>query len=279
MAAPDWIGLYLEEDLAVAGDVTSDSIFAPDAPGSARLVARERAFIAGTRRAAEVFERLGATATIQCQDGQWADAGTTILEVKGPVRALLSAERTALNLFGRMCGVATLTRQCMEALGAACAPAVVAGTRKTTPGFRQFEKEAIQIAGGDPHRMGLFDAAMIKDNHRDAAGNLRAAIQAVRTAHPDLMVEVEVETQADALVAAEEGAHWILIDNQSPDTGKAWAETVWAAHPNVKIEASGGITPSRVVEFGWADRISIGALTRDAHCLDFGLDWNNETTV
>ncbi len=271
--APDWIGLYLEEDLADAGDVTSHAIFAADAVGSARLVARERAFVAGSARAAEIFERLGAVVSVLRQDGHWVDAGDVILEVTGPVRALLSAERTALNLFGRMCGVATLTRGCMEALGAACCPALVAGTRKTTPGFRLFEKEAIRIAGGDPHRMGLFDAAMIKDNHREAAGDLQAAIRAVQASHPDLLVEVEVESLADALLAAAEGAHWILIDNQSPETGRAWAEAIWAAHPGVKVEASGGITPEGVVEYGWADRVSIGALTRDARCMDFALDW------
>lgn len=271
--APDWIGLYLEEDLGAAGDVTSDAVFPADQWGAARLVARERAFLAGTTRAAEVFARLGAEARVLVPDGRWVEAGAVVLEVRGPVRGILAAERTALNLLGRMCGVASLTRTVVEALEAAGARARVAGTRKTTPGFRAFEKEAIAVAGGDPHRMGLFDAAMVKDNHREAAGDVRAAVRAVRAAHPGLEVEAEAESREDALAAAGEGADWVLIDNQDPETGRAWAEAVRRDHPDVRVEASGGITPERVVAYGWADRVSVGALTRDARCLDLGLDW------
>ncbi len=273
--AADWIALYLEEDLDEAGDVTSDAVFPPDREGSARLVARERAFLAGVGRAAEVFEHLGAEAEVAVPDGRWVEPGTVVLRVRGLVRALLAAERTALNLLGRMCGVASLTRAATEALEAAGAGAEVAGTRKTTPGFRFFEKEAIRVAGGDPHRDGLYDAAMVKDNHREAAGDLRAAVRAVCTArpHPDFLVEVEVESEADAVAAAQEGADWVLIDNQDPETGRAWAEAVRAMHSGIRVEASGGIPLERVVDHGWADRVSLGALTRDAKCLDFGLDW------
>jgi nicotinate-nucleotide pyrophosphorylase (carboxylating) len=269
----DWIALYLEEDLGDGGDITSDPLFAPDERGVARVVARQPCFLAGVARAAEVFERLGGTSTLHMNDSSWIGSGAAVLTVEGPTRGILSAERTALNLLGRMSGVASETRRLVETLGAACSGAVVAGTRKTTPGMRVFEKEAIAIAGGDPHRMGLWDAAMVKDNHREAAGSMAEAVRAVRDAHPEKELTAEAESLEDAIAAAEAGADWILIDNQEPDTGRAWAETLWERFPELKLEASGGITPDNLVDYGWADRISLGALTTRAHTVDFGLDW------
>ncbi len=270
---PDWIGLYLQEDLAGIGDITSDPVFPPEMHGRARVVARERGFLAGAARAAEVFDRLGVANTQHMNDGSWVDAGDVVLEVEGPTRGILAAERSALNLLGRMMGVATTTRRIMETLAAECSAARVAATRKTTPGFRVFEKEAVAIAGGDPHRAGLWDAAMIKDNHREAAGDLAAAIHAIRAAHPDAPITVEVETKGDALLAARKGADWILIDNQAPDVGRAWAEAAWGVRPELKVEASGGITEEVVADYGWADRISMGPLTNAARSIDVSLEW------
>jgi nicotinate-nucleotide pyrophosphorylase (carboxylating) len=179
-----------------------------------------------------------------------------------------------LNLVARMSGIATATRTLQDLLAGAGGRGKVAGTRKTTPGFRAFEKEAIRAGGGDPHRMGLFDEAMVKDNHREAlGGDVAAAVRRVRAAHPGVPVTCEVESQADALTAAEAGADWILIDNQAPETGRAWAEAVRAKHPRVRIEASGGIGPHDVAAYAWADRVSMGWLTQRAPARDFGLDW------
>ena len=275
--APDWIGLYLQEDLG-AGDVTSDPLFPPSHKGAARMVARERALMAGGRHAVEVFRRLGASATPLAKDGAWAEAGQAVLLVEGPTRAILAGERLALNLVARMAGIASQTRLLMEELGRACSAAAVAGTRKTTPGFRAFEKEAIAIGGGDPHRLGLFDAVLLKDNHLAAAGSVEKAVQAAKAANPGKPLECEVESLEDALAAAQAGATWILIDNQGPQTGKAWADALWKDHPGVKVEASGGITPADLVAYGWADRISLGWLTQRSHAKDFALDWGPDAT-
>jgi nicotinate-nucleotide pyrophosphorylase (carboxylating) len=239
------------------------------------MVARERALMAGGRHAVEVFRRLGAKATLLVKDGAWAEAGSVVLRVEGPTRAILAGERLALNIVARMSGIASQTRLLMEGLARDCSSATVAGTRKTTPGFRAFEKEAIALGGGDPHRLGLYDAVLLKDNHLAAAGSAAKAVQAVRSANPGKAVECEVESLEDARAAATAGAGWILIDNQAPEVGKAWAEALWAEHPGVKVEASGGITPANLAAYGWADRISLGWLTQKSHAKDFALDWDS----
>jgi len=275
-AEPDWIGLYLQEDLG-AGDITSEPLFPPSHRGAARLVARERLLVAGAAHAAEVFRRLGARATVEVADGQWAEAGQAVLRVAGPTRAILAGERLALNLVARMSGIASETRRLMELLARECSAAAVAGTRKTTPGFRAFEKEAIRVGGGDPHRMGLHDAVLLKDNHLAAAGSVAEAVRRAKAANPGRSVECEVESLADAQEAVRAGADWVLIDNQAPDVGKAWAEALWRDHPEVHVEASGGITPETVAAYGWADRISLGWLTQKAQAKDLGLDWDAGT--
>lgn len=271
-ATPDWIGLYLQEDLG-AGDVTSEPLFLPSHQGAAVMVARERALVAGTTHAVEVFRRLGVSCTALVEEGRWAEPGQAVLRAFGPTRGILAGERLALNLVARMSGIASQTRQLMEQLARDCSAAVVAGTRKTTPGFRAFEKEAIAVGGGDPHRFGLDDAVLLKDNHLAAAGSVDAAVRRAKAANPGLPVECEVESLADARVAAAAGADWILIDNQSPEAGKAWAEALWQDHPGLKLEASGGITPETLSAYGWADRISLGWLTQRTPAKDFGLDW------
>lgn len=266
----DWLQLYLDEDLG-EGDITSSSLFSAQT-GAARLVARERCFLVGANHAAIIFEKRGASCNVLTDDA-WVDAGQTILEVAGPTLAILEAERVALNLLSRMAGIATKTRQLTEMLAKECSSCLVAGTRKTTPGFRFFEKEAISRAGGDPHRYDLSSEGMIKDNHREAAGGLAEAIRAFKSAWPTKILTVEVETLADGLLAAAEGTNWVMIDNQTPAVGKSWAEAIWAAHPGVKIEASGGISPANLIDYGWADRVSLGALTHQAQSVDLGLDW------
>ncbi len=268
----DWLQAYLDEDRADR-DITSQAIFEAGSVGQARIVARSRGVLAGSQVAAEVFSRCDCQIELHMNDGSLIDAGACVMTVKGPVRGLLAGERLALNILGRMSGIATQTRQLVEALATECSGAVVAGSRKTTPGFRIFEKQAIVVGGGVPHRMDLEEEAMIKDNHREAAGDVASAVQRVKTAFPDKILTTEVETLDDAMAAAAAGSEWIMIDNQSPDVGRAWAEAVWADHPEVKIEASGGITPANVTDYGWADRISLGWLTHQARSLDFGMDW------
>ena len=274
MGAPDWIGLYLEEDIG-PGDITGEALFDAKAMGRAHVVPRERALSAGGAHLVEVFRRRGATATLLVPDGRWVEAGTPVARVEGPTRAILSGERLALNLVSRMSGIASQTRLLAEELTRACAPALVAGTRKTTPGFRAFEKEAIRIGGGDPHRMGLYDEAMVKDNHIAAAGSVADAVRRVKAANPGKVVSCEAESLAMAVEAARAGADWVLIDNQRPEVGKAWADALWAEFPQLKVEASGGITPQTLLSYGWADRVSLGWLTQKAQAKDFGLDWSD----
>ncbi len=271
MAAPeDWLAAYIKEDLG-DGDVTSNAIFDHEETGHAVMRARERAFLAGIHVAVDVFARFGVHAQALAPDASWVEPGNEVLAVEGPVRGILAAERLALNMVGRMSGIATMTRMLNDRL--ADERAVVAATRKTTPGFRRYEKMAVLLGGGDAHRDGLWDVAMVKDNHIAAAGDVAKAVQAVIDARPDVQVVCEADTLAQARAAAAAGAHWVLIDNQEPHVGKAWAEAVWKDHAHVRIEASGGITPDRVQEYGWADRISLGALTNRARSMDFGLDW------
>jgi nicotinate-nucleotide pyrophosphorylase (carboxylating) len=156
----DWLGLYLREDIG-AGDITADAIFPAQQQGRARIVARERLLVAGTSHAMELFHRLGAQAEVQAHDGSWVERGATVLGVSGPVRSILAGERVALNLLSRMSGIAGMTHELAQRLAQARLPAKVTATRKTTPGFRAFEKEAVRIGGGDPHRLGLWDAAMV----------------------------------------------------------------------------------------------------------------------
>ncbi len=273
MSGHDWIGLYLEEDLGPEGDITSDSIFAADTQGTAAVVARQAGVLAGIPHVVEIFQRLSCRFDAHMNDGSYIEPQQEVGVVSGPVRGILAGERLALNLLGRMSGIATATRRIAERLADECSGTVVAGTRKTTPGFRAFEKEAISIGGGDPHRAGLYDEAMVKDNHREAAGGVSEAVAKVKAAHPNKIITVEVETLEDAVAAAAAGTDWIMVDNQPSDVGKAWAEAVWAEHPHIKFEASGGITADHVTQYGWADRVSLGALTHQAVSLDFGLDW------
>jgi nicotinate-nucleotide pyrophosphorylase (carboxylating) len=279
----DWIGLYLQEDLG-PGDVTSDALFGPGVAGRARMVAREGGVIAGLAHAGEVYSRLGvATARPSHEDGQRVAAGAVLMTVEGPARAILAGERLALNVVGRMSGIATATRAAADALAAAGSKAKVAATRKTTPGFRAFEKEAVALGGGVPHRMGLWDAAMLKDNHLEAWAHVALAqaapetvadaVRRVAAANPGREVACEVESLPHALAAAGAGADWILVDNQPAETGRAWAQAVRKRHPGVRIEASGGIAVEDVAAFAWADRVSLGGLTTRARSLDVALEW------
>lgn len=286
MAAPevDWLGLYILEDFGT-GDITSDALFRPDAAGRARVVAREAMLVAGLRHAVELFARLGAQATPCMRDGDPATPGAVLLTVSGPTRAILAGERVALNLLSRMSAIASATRPCADALAKAGSAARVAATRKTTPGFRAFEKEAVALGGGETHRLGLWDAAMLKDNHLEAwcgrplaqvePKDVARAVAAVAAANPGRTVCCEVESLAHALAAAQAGAIWLLMDNQEAATGAAWARQVKARHPAVRIEASGGIVPANIAAYAWADRVSLGALTQKAAGKDVSLEWGD----
>jgi len=264
----------LDEDLRYGPDVTSAATAAPGARAVAGVVARERGVLAGLPIALAVLDAAGIppeSAEPLRADGDLIDAGTEVMRIDAPLRELLGAERTLLNFLTHLSGIATATRTWADALsGTGCA---VRDTRKTTPGLRQLEKYAVRCGGGLNHRMGLGDAALIKDNHVVAAGGVAKAIEAVRAAAPALPMEVECDNLAQVEEALAAEAELILLDNMGLADLRA-AVAVAARYPLVKLEASGGLrldTARAVAETG-VDFISVGALTHSSPALDLGLD-------
>jgi nicotinate-nucleotide pyrophosphorylase (carboxylating) len=258
-------------DLAVSYDVTSAATVPPTQYGTADLVARADGVVAGLPIAARVFTRLapGATVTAAATDGDRVRRGDVLLTVRGPVRALLAAERSALNIASRASGIATATRAWADAV--AGTGATVLDTRKTTPGLRPLEKYAVRCGGGSNKRMGLYDVAMVKDNHVAAAGSVAAAVAAVRERAPRVPVQVEADTPAQALEAVAAGAEFLLLDNMTPAQLR---EVVAAVGDRAELEATGGLTLAvarEVAETG-VDYLSVGALTHSSPILDLALD-------
>ena len=266
----------LEEDLG-SGDATSLACIPPEATSTARMNARERLTVAGLAFAEGAFRELAPNAVIRrcVEDGQPCEAGTTLLEVSGPSRALLSAERVALNFVQRLSGVATATARYVHLLEGTRTR--ILDTRKTTPGWRRFEKYAVRCGGGVNHRMGLHDRILIKDNHLAALVDadpdpVTAAVRRARAQFPSLFVQVEADTPDQAQRAAEAGADGILLDNMPPEVLR---ESLRRIAGRCQTEASGGIheaTVRAVAETG-VNFISIGALTHSARAVDIGLDF------
>ena len=260
----------LAEDLAGGVDVTSEATIPADLRGSARVVARGAGVLAGLPVAGVALELAGARVTPLVPDGSRVSPGTAVLEAEGPLRGLLTTERTMLNLLCHLSGVATLTRHWVDAVEGTGAR--IRDTRKTMPGLRLLEKYAVRCGGGLNHRLGLSDAALIKDNHVAAAGGIAAAFTAVRARFPHLPVEVECDTVEQVREAVRAGADLILLDNMSLDDLRA---CVALARPaGVLLEASGGLSldGARTVAETGVDYLAVGALTHSAPVLDLGLD-------
>lgn len=288
---PGWIAeavtRALDEDLGpVPGrDVTTQATVPASATGTAHLVARADGVIAGlvvveevTRQVAERFGLPPVAVTFVASDGEAVGRGRVLAALTGPVQVLLAAERTLLNLASRASGVATATRAWAREL--AGTGAQVLDTRKTTPGLRALEKYAVRAGGGTNKRMGLYDVAMVKDNHVVAAGSVSAAIDAIRRTFPDVLVQVEADTTDQALEAVSSGADFLLLDNMPTPV---LAETVAAVRARegrdgvaakVELEATGNLTLDRAREVAGTgvDYLSVGALTHSAPILDLALD-------
>lgn len=266
-------GAALAEDLAGGSDVTTAATVPAGSRGEAHVVARAAGVVAGLPVAETVFWLASREEVVECtpraSDGDRVAAGQSVLSATGPVSALLTAERTALNLLCHLSGVATLTRQWADAV--AGTRARIRDTRKTTPGLRALEKYAVRCGGGVNHRMSLSDAALIKDNHVAAAGSVSAAFAAVRARAPGLPVEVECDTLDQVAEALAAGADLILLDNFAT-ADMAAAVTLVAGR--ALLEASGGLTLGRAssVAGTGVDYLAVGALTHSAPALDFGLD-------
>ncbi|HUU06869.1 MAG TPA: carboxylating nicotinate-nucleotide diphosphorylase [Thermoplasmata archaeon] len=267
---------FLREDVG-SGDITSELLLSPDRRAVGTVNAKEMCVLAGAKEAAEVFAELGAEATLPVPEGIRVAKGDVVLVVKGPARAILTGERLALNFLMRMSGVATLTNDLLETCRKTNPNIKVAATRKTTPGFREFEKRAVSLGGGDPHRFGLDDAILIKDNHIVLAGGVREALRKAKAASFTKKIEVEVENEGDALIAAEEGADIVMLDNFDPSDGARVAKAIKGRSPGVVIEVSGGIRPDNIEQYAsYADIISLGWLTHSVRSVDFSMTVTGE---
>src|SRR5881397_3122065 len=270
----DPIAAALTEDIG-QGDITTDFFVPETLHATGRVTVRENAIVAGTGAAAEVFRRVDPSMDIQIirRDGDEIVAGDPIIEVRGLARSILKAERVALNFLQRLCGIATLTRQFVAAIGNH--PAKILDTRKTTPGMRALEKAAVVAGGGENHRFGLYDMVLVKDNHLttfEGLSSFAERIRQLRRERPNTRIEVEADDleQVRAFVEVE-GIDVILLDNMTPAQIR---EALALRRNNIKFEASGGITlksVKRVAATG-VDFISIGALTNAARAIDIGLE-------
>ena len=262
----------LAEDLDGGIDVTSVATVPADQRGALDLVARATGVVAGVPIAAAVFDRVGdgrVTIDMEAPDGSRVCPGEVLLTATGPVRDLLLAERTALNLLCHLSGIATATHLWVSALGSTVTR--VRDTRKTTPGLRRLEKYAVRCGGGVNHRMSLSDAALVKDNHIVAAGGVAQAFRAVRTMAPDIPLEVEVDSLDQLEEVLEAGADLVLLDNFTPEQ---MSEAVRRTAGRARLEASGGLTleSARAVGATGVDFVAVGALTHSAPVLDIGAD-------
>jgi len=268
----DDIDRFLKEDLDEKGDITTNSLFKKE-KAVAKIIAKEDAIIAGLFEAKKVFERTGGRLNPYFEDGDEIKKNQVVAEVKGTARSILSGERLALNFICRMSGIASETKYLTDKCKKINSKVVVAATRKTTPGFRKYEKKAVEIAGGDPHRYGLYDAVLIKDNHLKLTDSLSNSIKIVKEKIKNKIIEIEVENEKDALEAAKTNVDYIMLDNFSPEKGEKIAQQIKSIDPNIKIEISGGITPNNIIKYAlFADRISLGHLTHSIKSKDFSLE-------
>jgi len=266
----------LEEDRGT-GDLTSEVALSADAAARGRLVAKAPGVIAGLPIFRRVFELLdsGTSIRLLCTDGDRVAAGDEVAELEGNARALLVGERTALNLLQRLSGIATLTRRFVDAAGGG---ARVLDTRKTTPGLRRLEKYAVLCGGGENHRMGLYDEAMVKDNHLDGSGDsMEVLLGRIRERHGDVRITAEARSEAEALAAISGDADVVLLDNMDASELRALVPRLRVAAEGrsrpLELEASGAVTLETIAGIAEAgvDRVSIGALTHSAPALDLSL--------
>jgi len=270
----DLIAAALKEDIG-KGDITTEFFVPETLHAGGRIVAHEPAIVAGTGTAAEIFRKIDPATDVQIvrRDGEAVAAGDTVIEVRGLARSILKAERVALNFLQRLCGIATLTRQFVDAVGNH--PAKILDTRKTTPGLRVLEKAAVVAGGGVNHRSGLFDMVLVKDNHLAALGGLSGfadQIRRLRKERPDVRIEVEADDLEQTRAFVEiDGIDVILLDNMGPAQIR---EALALRRNSIKFEASGGVTLKNVrrIAATGVDYISIGALTNAARAIDLGLE-------
>ena len=282
MALPDDFDLHefvtrvLAEDLGAGGDVTSNATIAPDARFTAEMSCRQPIVIAGIKIATAFFEELDGDVQIErlVEDGDRADAGTVLMRLKGNARAMLTAERSALNTLQHLSGIATLTRRYVDAI--AGTGTTLLDTRKTIPGLRLLEKYAARMGGAENHRMRLDDGVLIKDNHVALCGDVSEAVRRAKAADLALQIQVEVDRIDQIGPALDAGADRLLLDNMAPPVLR---EAVVLVAGRVPLEASGGVTLEtiRAIAETGVDYISVGRITQSAPAVDIGLDYSVES--
>jgi nicotinate-nucleotide pyrophosphorylase (carboxylating) len=263
-------------DDAGQGDVTAAALIPPNLPVTAEVVAKEQGIAAGIEEATVLAEYLGLKVEAEVSDGAEVANGQVLMEIVGDAQTILTVERTLLNLLSRMSGIATKTRTLTQKLQKAGVKAKIAATRKSAPGLLYFDKKAVVVGGGDPHRLHLDDMVLIKDNHLAIVGGVaEAVLRAKAKASFSKKIEVEVTTLEDALKAAEAGADIVMLDNFSPKQAKDAVEALRrAGFDRVLLEVSGGITGENLLEYANAqvDIISMGELTHSVKALDISLE-------
>lgn len=269
----DFVKRVLAEDLGKGGDVTSNATIAPDERFSAELAAREPMVVAGLEIAVAFFRQLDSAVAISslASDGEHMQPGTVMMRLSGNARAMLAAERSALNSLQHLSGIATLTRRYVDAIDGT--GAILLDTRKTIPGLRALEKYAARMGGAHNHRMRLDDGVLIKDNHVAVAGGVGPAVRAAKAANTGLQVQVEVDRIEQIEEALTAGADRLLLDNMNPRTLRRAVELVSGRVP---LEASGGVdlgTIRAIAETG-VDFISVGRITQSAPAVDIGMDYS-----
>jgi nicotinate-nucleotide pyrophosphorylase (carboxylating) len=271
---PDFVGRALAEDIG-SGDGTAETTVPETARARARIVQKQPGVVFGFEAAREVFSQCGAgELDMLMVEGQWRDSvPAEVAFISGPARALLAAERTALNLLGHLSGIATLTHAYVDAARVAAPKVAILDTRKTTPGMRSLEKAAARAGGGRNHRMGLYDAFLIKENHIAMAGGIAAAVEAARAGRPERPIEIECRNASEVDAALAAGADRLLLDNMDAVELRAAVEARDAAGSEATLEASGGVTLETVggIAATGVDFISVGALTHSAPALDLSM--------
>jgi nicotinate-nucleotide pyrophosphorylase (carboxylating) len=265
----DSVILALREDLG-SGDITTASIVPADTKISTKIIIKEDGIICGLSIARLVFQSVNKNIefTDKSKDGKFVKRGTIVATVNGPARGILTAERTALNFLQRLSGIATLTNKYVKAAGKSVK---ILDTRKTTPGLRVLEKYAVKAGGGSNHRLGLFDAVLIKDNHISVAGGLKKAVELARKKYA--WIEVEAKTLGQVREAIHSGAARIMLDNMSTVDIKRSVKLIRASKRKIEIEVSGGITLKNIRNIAGTgvDYVSVGAITHSATALDMNL--------
>jgi len=280
---------FLEEDIG-SGDITTEALLG-DEEAEGVIIAKEPCVVAGLEEAKTVFDQFGLKVELIAKDGDILKRPGPVLKVKGMAHAILKAERTALNIIMRMSGIATKTHALVEKCRPSNPNIIIACTRKTTPGFRYFEKKAVVLGGGDSHRYGLDDAILIKDNHLMVLGSIKEALKRAKAKAPALIdrrtdapdfardsfafrkIEIEVQDFAGAKEAARSGADIIMLDNFKPEDAAKAYKAVKAIDSKVLVEVSGGINEDNILMYAQnADVISIGSLTHSYRSIDFSLE-------